>query len=102
VSRVHGLVDRYSGRSTMDSRLGQGGVLAGAWHAAATGGRELAAEIPREEGDRGELHHGVGGRRGGAAWPGGGGPRRRLEHGERELGEGLDAVERWGALGRFI
>jgi hypothetical protein len=25
-----------------------------------------------------------------------------LEHGERELGDGLDAVERWGALGRFI
>jgi hypothetical protein len=27
---------------------------------------------------------------------------QRLEHGERELGVGLDAVERWGALGRFI
>jgi hypothetical protein len=25
-----------------------------------------------------------------------------LVHGERELGAGLDAVERWGALGRFI
>jgi hypothetical protein len=25
-----------------------------------------------------------------------------LEHGEWELGAGLDVVERWGALGRFI
>jgi hypothetical protein len=25
-----------------------------------------------------------------------------LEHEEWELGAGLDAVERWGALGRFI
>jgi hypothetical protein len=25
-----------------------------------------------------------------------------LEHGEHELGVGLDVVERWGALGHFI
>jgi hypothetical protein len=41
------------------------------------GGRELAAETPRERGDRGEPHRGVGGRRGGAVWSGDGGPRRR-------------------------
>jgi hypothetical protein len=41
------------------------------------GGRELAAETPRERGDRREPHHGVGGRRGGAAWPGDGGLRQR-------------------------
>ena len=27
---------------------------------------------------------------------------QRLEHGERELGAGLDAVEIWGAHGSFI
>jgi hypothetical protein len=27
---------------------------------------------------------------------------QHLEHGERALGVGLDAVERWGSLGRFI
>jgi hypothetical protein len=38
VSRVHGPVDRYSGRSTVDSQPGQGGVFAGAWRAGATEG----------------------------------------------------------------
>jgi hypothetical protein len=40
------------------------------------GGQELTAETPRERGDRGEPHRGVGGHRGGAAWPGDGGLRR--------------------------
>jgi hypothetical protein len=65
---------------------------------------------PRGSGDRADPHHGVGGCRGSAVWPGDGGPRWRpefldgqcLDHGEWELGAGLDAVERWGALGRFI
>jgi hypothetical protein len=70
----------------------------------------LAVGAPRGWGIRGEPHHGVGGRR--AARFGRATVDRRggqsfsigqcLEHGERELGVGLDAVERWGALGRFI
>jgi hypothetical protein len=41
------------------------------------GGRELSAETPRERGDQGEPHHGVGGCRGGAVWPGDGETKRR-------------------------
>jgi hypothetical protein len=40
-------------------------------------GRELTAEAPRERGDRGEPHCSVGGRRGGAVWPGNGETKRR-------------------------
>jgi hypothetical protein len=50
------------------------------------GGRELAAETPRERGDLGEPHRGVGGCRGGAVWPGNGETkRRRTELGGRAI-----------------
>jgi hypothetical protein len=61
----------------------------------------------------GELrgpHHGVGGHRDDTVWPCDGRPRRRQKFldgamfGARRMGfgAGLDAVERCGALGRFI
>jgi hypothetical protein len=50
------------------------------------GGQELAAETPRERGDRGEPHRGVGVRRGGADWPGDGETKqRRIELGGRAI-----------------
>jgi hypothetical protein len=58
------------------------------------GGRELTAETPRERGDRGEPHHDIGRRRGGAIWPGDGGPRWRQKFldgaafGARRMGDG--------------
>jgi hypothetical protein len=55
VSRVHGPVDCYSGRSTMDSRPGQGGALAGAWRAAATDGGSLPRKHLEKEGTEGNL-----------------------------------------------
>jgi hypothetical protein len=40
-------------------------------------GRELTTEAPRERGDRGEPHRGIGGHRGDAVWPGNGETKRR-------------------------
>jgi hypothetical protein len=103
-------VDRYSGWSMVDSRPGQGGVLAGAWHVAAIeGGSSRRKHLEKEgtEGNRTVMLVGVGVARFGRATVDQGGGRsfsmgQRLEHRERELGMGLDAVERWGALGHFI
>jgi hypothetical protein len=50
MSRVHGPVDRYSGRSTVDSRPGRGGVLTGTWR-----WWEVAAEHLKKEGTEGNL-----------------------------------------------
>jgi hypothetical protein len=110
VSRVDGPVDRYFDRSTVDSRPGQGGALTGAWRAATMEGRSLPRKHLEKEGTEGNptavlvgaRRCGLAGRRWTEAaeevsrWG------SRLEHGEWELGAGLDAVERWGALGRFI
>jgi hypothetical protein len=69
-----------------------------------------AARFGRATVDRGDPHHNVGGRQGSAVWPGHSGPRWRPKFldgpvfGARRMGvgAGLDAVERWGALGCFI
>jgi hypothetical protein len=53
-------VDHYSGRSTVDSRPGQGGVLADAWHAAATEGGSSPQEHLEKEGAEGNLTVGEG------------------------------------------
>jgi hypothetical protein len=74
-------------------RLVHGGLTAGTgrrahWRMAHSRyrGRELATETPRERGDRGEPHRGVGGRRGGAVWPGDGETKRwRTELGGRAI-----------------
>jgi hypothetical protein len=58
VNRVHGPMDRYSGRSTLDSRPGQGGALAGAWRTAATEDGSLPRKHLEKRGDRGEPHRG--------------------------------------------
>jgi hypothetical protein len=55
VSRVHGPVDSYSGRSTVDSRPGRGDALAGAWHAATTEGGSSPRKHLEEEGTEGNL-----------------------------------------------
>jgi hypothetical protein len=55
VSRVHGPVDRYSGRSTVDSRPGQGGALGGAWRTAATEGWSSPRKHLEKEGTEGNL-----------------------------------------------
>jgi hypothetical protein len=55
VSWVHGLVDHYSSRSTVNSRPGQGGALTGAWHTASTeGGSSLRW---REKGEGSNAVH---------------------------------------------
>jgi hypothetical protein len=46
-------VDHYSGWSTVDSRPGQGGVLADAWCAAATEGGSSPREDLEKRGPRG-------------------------------------------------
>jgi hypothetical protein len=94
VSRVHGPVDRYSGRSTVDSRPGQGGALAGAWRAAATEGGSSWRKHLEKEGTEGNLAMtlvGAGAALFGRAMVDRGGGRsfsmgQCLEHGERELG----------------
>jgi hypothetical protein len=53
VSRVLSPVDRYSGRSTVDSRPRRGGALASAWRAAATEGRSLPRKHLEKEGTEG-------------------------------------------------
>jgi hypothetical protein len=55
VSQVHGPVDRYSGRSTVDSRPGRGGALTGAWRAAATEGGSSPLKHLEKEGTEGNL-----------------------------------------------
>jgi hypothetical protein len=55
VSRVHGPVDRYSGRSTVDSRPGWGGALTGVWRAAATEGGSSPQKHLEIEGTEGNL-----------------------------------------------
>jgi hypothetical protein len=55
VSRVHGTMDRYSGRSTVDSRSGQGGALTSAWRATAMEGGSSPRERLEEEGAEGIL-----------------------------------------------
>jgi hypothetical protein len=55
VSRVHGPVDCYSGRSTVDSRPGRGGALTGAWRAAATKGGSSPRKYLEKEGTKGNL-----------------------------------------------
>jgi hypothetical protein len=60
-------VDHYSSRSMVDSRLGQGGALAGAWHAAATEGGSSPRKHLEKEGTEENLTVGeVGQHRGGA------------------------------------
>jgi hypothetical protein len=55
VSRVHGPVDHYSGRSSVGSRLGQGSELASTWHIATTEGGSSPPERLEEEGAEGIL-----------------------------------------------
>jgi hypothetical protein len=55
VSRVHGPVDYYSGRSTVDLQPGWGGALADAWRAAATEGRSSPRKHLEKEGIEGNL-----------------------------------------------
>jgi hypothetical protein len=62
-------VDHYSGRSTVDSRLGQGGALAGAWRTAATEGGSSPRKHQEKEGTEGNLTVGKGGQHGGGARP---------------------------------
>jgi hypothetical protein len=50
VSRVHGPMDRYSRRSTMDSRPRQGGALAAGWLMAAMGARRGVMRRKRRSG----------------------------------------------------
>jgi hypothetical protein len=59
----------YFGRSTVDSRPGQGGTLIGAWRAAATEGGSSSWEHLEKEGVEGNLTVGEGGQHGGGARP---------------------------------
>jgi hypothetical protein len=61
------------------------------------GGQEHTAETPRERWDRGEPHRGVGGHRGGAVWPGDGGPRWR----QKFLDEAAFGARRTGVGARI-
>jgi hypothetical protein len=69
VSRVHGPVDRYSSRSTVDSRPGQGGALTGAWCTTATEGESSPQKHLVKEGTEGNLTEVGGGRHGNGARP---------------------------------
>jgi hypothetical protein len=62
-------VDHYSGRSTLDSRPGQGGALAGAWRATATKGRNSPRKHLEKVGTKGNLTVGEGGQHGGGVRP---------------------------------
>jgi hypothetical protein len=74
------------------------------------GGRELTAETPRERGDRGEPHRGIGGRRGGTVWPSDGETKQRQTElvGEQYgcgWSEPMRGMGRWcggGALGCLL
>jgi hypothetical protein len=67
----------YSGRSTVDSRLGLGGALTGAWRAAATEGGSSPREHLKKEGAEGNLTVGEGGAARGRSEAGDDGPKRR-------------------------
>jgi hypothetical protein len=54
-------VDHYSGRSTVDSRPGQGDAFTGAWCAATTEGGSLPQKHLEKEGTEGKLTVGEGG-----------------------------------------
>jgi hypothetical protein len=69
VSRVHGPVDRYSDRSTVDSRPGQGSVLTCAWRTAATEGGSSPRKHLEKEGTEGNLIEVGGGRHRNGARP---------------------------------
>jgi hypothetical protein len=58
VSRVHGPVDHYSGRSMVDSRPGQSGALTGVWRATATEGGSSPREHLEKEGAEGQWAKG--------------------------------------------
>jgi hypothetical protein len=92
-------------------QLVHGGLTTGTGRrAATTEGGSSPRKQQEKEGTEGNLTAalvGTGAARFGRATLDRGGGRsfpmgQHLEHGERELGVGLDAVERWGALGRFI
>jgi hypothetical protein len=110
VSRVYGPVDRYSDRSTVDSRPGQGGTLTGAWRAAATEGGSSPQKHLEKEGTEGNptaVLVGAGAARLGRVTVDRGGGKsfsmgQLFGAWRMGVGEGLDVVERWGALGRFI
>jgi hypothetical protein len=107
---VHGPVDQNHGRSMVDQRPQPGGTLARDGLAGDSGLGFSLWEHLEDEGTEGILTTtlvGNGAVRFGRATVDRGGGRsflmgQCLEHGERELGVGLDAVERWGALGYFI
>ena len=85
MSRVHGLVDRYSGRSTVDSRPGQGGALTDAWRVATTEGGSSPRKHLGKEGTEGTS------------------PRRWWAPGRRGLAgrrwtEVAAEVSRWGSI----
>jgi hypothetical protein len=69
MSRGHGPVDRYSGRSTVDSRPGQGGALTGTWRTTATEGGSSPRKHLEKEGTEGNLTEVGGGRHGNGARP---------------------------------
>jgi hypothetical protein len=69
VSQVHGPMDRYSGRSTVDSRPAQGGALAGVWRTGATEGGSSPQKHLEKEGTEGNLTEVGGGRHGNGARP---------------------------------
>jgi hypothetical protein len=62
-------VDHYSDRSTVDSRPGQGGTLAGTWRAAATEGGSSRRKHLEKDATEGNLTVGEGGQHGGGARP---------------------------------
>jgi hypothetical protein len=62
-------VDHYSGRSTVDSRPGQGGAFTDAWCVAATEGGSTPQKHLEKEGTEGNLTVGEGGQHGGGATP---------------------------------
>jgi hypothetical protein len=67
VSWDHDPVDHYFGRSTVDSRPGQGGALAGAFPTAATEGGSSLRKHLEKEGTEGNLTGVGGGRHGNGA-----------------------------------
>jgi hypothetical protein len=69
VGRFNGLVDRYSGRSMVDSRPGQRGALADAWRTAATEGGSSPWKLLEKEGTERNLTEVGGGRHENGARP---------------------------------
>jgi hypothetical protein len=110
VDRVHGPVDQNPDRSTVDQWPWPGGTLTGDGLEGDSGHCFSPWEHLEDEGTEGILTRtlvGAGVVRFGRVMVDQGGGRslsmvQCLEHVERELGVGLDAVERWGALGHFM